>query len=84
MAEAVDRLLLVADDERVVRRPAVEELELERVRVLELVDHDAREAVRVRRAQRGVLAQQVAGVQLEVVEVQPPRLTSSQSAKGVA
>ena len=71
MAEAVDRLLLVPDDERAVRRQEVDELELERVRVLELVDHDAREAVRVGGAQRRVVAQQIAGVELEVVEVQP-------------
>ena len=47
VAEAVDRLQLVADRERVVARQELEQLELQRVRVLELVDHDALEALAV-------------------------------------
>ncbi len=46
VAEAVDRLELVADEEHVLRRPAreqVDQLALQRVRVLELVDHDRAE-----------------------------------------
>ena len=47
VAEAVDRLELVADEEDLLRGPAgeqVDQVALERVRVLELVDHDRAEA----------------------------------------
>ena len=47
VAEAVDRLELVADEEDLpspARRKQVDELALQRVRVLELVDHDRAEA----------------------------------------
>ena len=45
VAEAVDRLQLVADRAGVVARHELEQLELQRVRVLELVDHDPLEAL---------------------------------------
>ncbi len=44
VAEAVDRLQLVADEEHVVAVERVDELQLQPVGVLELVDHDALEA----------------------------------------
>ncbi len=68
VAEAVDRLELVADREQVVALERLEDPELDRVRVLELVDHDQREPLRPARAGRRIV-EQVAGAQLEVVEV---------------
>ncbi len=66
--EAVDRLELVADREQVVALQRLEDVELEAVRVLELVDHDHREALRPRPP--GVLVrEQVAHAQLEIREV---------------
>src|SRR6266536_2542201 len=47
VAEGVDRLQLVADGAGIVARDELEQLELERVGVLELVDHDALEALAV-------------------------------------
>ena len=72
VAEAVDRLELVADEEPLRVRPGqqVDELALEPVRVLELVDHDRAEAQPLALAQALVVAQQVAGVQLEILEVE--------------
>ena len=70
VAEAVDRLLLVSHEEQVVAVERAEEVQLQRVGVLQLVDHDALEALGVGAAQRGLAGEQVAGVQLEVVEVQ--------------
>ena len=63
VAEAVDRLELVADEEplRVGPGQQVDQLALEPVRVLELVDHDRAEAQPLALAQRLVVAQQVAG-----------------------
>ena len=69
MAEAVDRLGLVADGEQVPALERLEHVELEPVRVLELVDHDQRETLRPARAQRVVAGEQVAHSQLEVIEV---------------
>ena len=69
VAEAVDRLRLVADREEVVALERLEHVELQPVRVLELVDHDQLEARRPARAQRGVGGEQVAHAQLEVLEV---------------
>ena len=66
--EAVDRLELVADREQVVALERPQDAELDRVRVLELVDHDQLEALRPALAGRRVV-EQVAGAQLEVVEV---------------
>ncbi len=72
--EPVDRLELVADEEDVLRRrPAreqVDELALERVRVLELVDHDRPEAELLGLADPLVVAEEVAREELEVLEVE--------------
>ena len=66
--EAVDRLELVPDREQVVALERLENPELDRVRVLELVDHDQAEALGPLVA--GLLVgEQVAGAQLEVLEV---------------
>ena len=72
MPEAVDRLELVADVEQlgVRRAQQVDELALEPVRVLELVDHDRAEAPVLAFANLRVVSQQVARVQLEVLEVE--------------
>jgi hypothetical protein len=69
MAEGVDRLQLVTHGAGVVARHQLEQLELQGVRVLELVDHDALEALAVTGSDAGLAGQQVAGQQLEVVEV---------------
>src|SRR5439155_24614937 len=71
--ERVDRLELVADEEDVLLGPAgeeVDQLALERVRVLELVDHDRAEAQLLRFADAGVVHEQVAREQLQVLEVE--------------
>src|SRR4029079_13754413 len=72
MAEAVDRLELVADEEDLCIRGAeeVDEIALEPVRVLELVDHDRPEPEAFALADLGVVAEQVAGVELEILEVE--------------
>ncbi len=72
VAEAVDRLELVADEEplRVGSRQQVDQLALEPIRVLELVDHDRAEPQPLPLAQALVVAQQVTGVQLKVLEVE--------------
>ena len=73
MAEAVDRLELVADDEEVGVRPLAEQVEqlgLEPVRVLELVDHDRAEPPALPFADRLVVAEQVARAKLQVLEVE--------------
>ena len=72
VAEAVDRLELVADEEQLGAGPAqqVDEIALEAVRVLELVDHDRAEAERLALADRLVVAEQVARGELEVLEVE--------------
>ena len=69
VAEAVDRLQLVADREEVVAVERPEDRELACVRVLELVDHQQLEALRPGPANALPLAQQLAREQLEVVEV---------------
>ena len=71
VAEAVDRLELVADREQVVALERLEDVELEPVRVLELVDHDQREALGPALAAGGVGGEQVADAELEVLEVEP-------------
>ena len=68
--EAVDRLELVADEEELVAGDEVDQLALEPVRVLELVDADLPEAQLLALADRLVVAEQVAGPQLEVVVVE--------------
>ena len=72
MAEAVDRLELVADEEALtgLARDQVDQLALEPVRVLELVDHDCTEAELLPLADRGVVAQEIARAELEVLEVE--------------
>ena len=70
VAEAVDRLQLVADHELRRAGEEVEELDLERVGVLELVDEHPLEALAQRVADARRVAEQVAGQQLEVVEVE--------------
>ena len=74
VAEAVDRLELVADREQVVALERLEHVELEPVRVLELVDHDQREALRPALPVLGVGGEQVAHAELEVLEVEPRAL----------
>ena len=68
--EAIDRLELVADEEELVAGDEVDQLALEPVRVLELVDADLPEAQLLALADRFVIAEQVAGPQLEVVVVE--------------
>ncbi len=74
--EPVDRLELVADEEEL--RPGrtvgdeVDQLALEPVRVLELVDHDRREAQVLALADPLVRAEEVARVELQVLEVEHP------------
>ncbi len=70
VAEAVDRLELVADREQVRALERLEHVELEPVRVLELVDHDQVEALAPLAPRAGV-GEQVAHAQLEVGEVDP-------------
>ena len=75
MAEAVDRLELVADGEQVVALERVQDLHLPRVGVLELVDHHELEALGPGPPQPDVARQQRARLDLQVVEVQRPALT---------
>ena len=70
VAEAVDRLELVADGEQVVALERLEHVELQAVGVLELVDHDQREALRPAPPVLGIGREQVAHAELEVLEVQ--------------
>ena len=74
VAEAVDRLELVADREQVVALERLQHVELEPVGVLELVDHDQREALRPALPVLGVGGEQVAHAELEVLEVEPRAL----------
>ena len=71
VAEAVDRLELVADREQVVALQRLEDVELEPVRVLELVDHDQAEALGPALAIGGVSREEIADAELEVLEVEP-------------
>src|SRR5690242_946110 len=78
MPKAVDRLLGVTYGEQISRPPApirlprdrLDQRELHAVRVLQLVDHDPLEAVRVALAQLVVLREQIARHQLEILEVE--------------
>ena len=70
VAEAVDRLLGVADGEQVVAGDRLDQLQLHPVGVLELVDHDALKPRRVALAQLAVVEQQAPRHQLQVLEVQ--------------
>jgi hypothetical protein len=71
VAEAVDRLPLVAHAEQVVAAEQLQQVVLERVGVLVLVHEHMGEAGRVLLAQPLASRQQVAGDQLEVLEVEP-------------
>jgi hypothetical protein len=73
VSEAVDGLRLVADGEQVVALQRLENVELQAVRVLELVDHDQREAGGPARAQGRVRGEQIAHAQLEVSKSTPAR-----------
>src|SRR5262249_53487352 len=73
VAERVDRLELVADEEQVLLGPAreeVDQLALERVRVLELVDHDRAEAQLLRLADAHVVGKEIPREELQVLEVE--------------
>ena len=71
VAEPVDRLELVADEEDVgVRAHQVDQLALQAVRVLELVDHDRREAELLPRAHVVVRLEEIARAKLQVLEVE--------------
>ena len=72
VAEGVDRLELVADQEQPrVRAPErLDQRELQGVGVLELVDHQVAELLAVALAEPLVAAQQRHGLELEVLEVQ--------------
>jgi hypothetical protein len=70
VAEAVDRLELVADEEDLVARDEVDELTLEAVRVLELVDENRPESPPRIVPHLLVHAQEVAGAELKVLEVE--------------
>ena len=71
--EAVDRLELVADEEQLLRGPGAQEIDevrLEAVRVLELVDHDRAEAELLDLPDRLVALEEVACLELEILEVE--------------
>ena len=74
VAEAVDGLELVADEEELLPVRAlgeqVDDLALEPVRVLELVDHDRAEAPALALPHGRVVAEQVARGELEILEVE--------------
>src|SRR5262249_24090290 len=73
MTERVDRLELVADEEQILLGAAgeeVDQLALERVRVLELVDHDRAEAQLLRLAHAHVVGEEIASQELQVLEVE--------------
>jgi len=74
VAEAIDRLELVADEEELALAVGpgqqVDELALEPVRVLELVHHDRAEAPALAAADLLVVAQQLPRELLQVLEVE--------------
>ena len=69
VAEPVDALELVADEEELAAGDEVDQLALKPVRVLELVDEHVREPLAVRLGQVGPGEQEVARAELEVGEV---------------
>src|ERR1700736_264017 len=71
MAETVDRLLCVADREQVFARDRLDELELDLVGVLQLVDHHVLETLAVALAQLASGTEQLAGHELQVLEIEP-------------
>ena len=72
VAEAVDRLELVADEEelRLGCPQEIDDLGLEAVRVLELVDEDRAETRPLALAELGLRAEEVARLELKVLEVE--------------
>ena len=73
MPERVDRLELVADEEELLSGPArdqVDETALERVRVLELVDHDRAEPKLLCFTHPLVVREQLTGEDLQILEVE--------------
>ena len=69
VAEPIDALELVADEEELAAGDEVDQLALKPVRVLELVDEHVREPLAVRLGQVGPGEQEVARAELEVGEV---------------
>src|SRR5689334_6433149 len=69
LPEAVDGLLSVAGGKRIPRRDRLDQLELDDVRVLQLIHHDMREPSAVALPDVGLASQQLSCPQLEVVEV---------------
>ena len=72
MAEAVDRLELVADEEELGlgRTQEVHDVRLQAIGVLELVHQDRAEPRLLTLTQRGLHAEEVAGLELEILEVE--------------
>src|SRR5207244_3396435 len=71
--KAVDRLELVTDEEDLLRGPRgqqIDEFALERVRVLELVDHDRAESELLRLANLARIPEKIAREELQVLEVE--------------
>ena len=68
--EPVDGLELVPHEEELFRIELVDDLALEPVRVLELVDHDRPEAKALAAPHRLVLREEIAGAELEILEVE--------------
>src|SRR5579875_280028 len=73
VAEAVDRLLLVADRQQVAVLERPQQRKLARVDILELIDHDQGVAAAPARSQPAVSLKQRQGAELEVVVVEAPR-----------
>jgi len=70
VAETVDGLELVPDEEDLLASDEVDELTLEQVRILELVDEQRTEAPASRVADTFVSLEQVAGNELKILEVE--------------
>ena len=73
-AEAVDRLHLVADGAQVLPRHTLDQTQLQRVCVLELIDHHDPEPLAVPLGNLRPVDQQVDGLGLQVLEVEHSRL----------
>ena len=69
MPESVDRLLGVADREQVPARDRLDQLELDDVRVLELVDHHVGKPGAVALPQPRLPGEELPGQQLEILEI---------------
>ena len=76
-AEAIDRLVVVADDEWITAgRHQLDQALLGEVQVLVLVDKHIRESARVALEHRGALFQHPHGEQQQVVEIEQPLLAA--------